>query len=150
MIAIPGMGGTLAAAVTTQRGADRARTCELEHTRQLQREEREYAARQAQVEQRRTCYAALSAGTRVLANVLAKVLHDLEKGRLTEELRSDLDRACRDHRLRHAEAQVILPDGVAHKLWGPLWAMRRVMRVDLGITAPEQDQRQREADRCPV
>ncbi|KWT57173.1 hypothetical protein ADL21_35845 [Streptomyces albus subsp. albus] len=150
MIAIPGMGATLAAAVTTQRGADRARTRELEHTRQLQREEREYAARQAQVEQRRPCYAARSAGTCDLANAVAKVLHALEKGELTEELRSDLDRARRDHRLRHAEAQVILPDGVAHKLRGPQWAMRHAVRVDLSITAPEQDQRQREADRCPV
>ncbi|WP_234433861.1 hypothetical protein [Streptomyces rimosus] len=187
MIAILGIGGTLAAAVITQRGADRARGArELEHTRQLQREEREYAARQAHMEQRRTCYAALSAGTRGLANVMAKVLHALEKGELTEELRSDLDRARRDHRLRHAEAQMILPDGVARaastanrylgdlygllmrlhgntardgesleaarenldKLWDPLWAMRHVMRVDLGITAPGQDQRQGEADRC--
>ncbi|MFI9230837.1 hypothetical protein [Streptomyces rimosus] len=186
MIAILGIGGTLAAAVITQRGADRARARELQHTRQLQREEREYAARQAQMEQRRTCYAALSAGTRDLANVMAKVPHALEKGELTEELRSDLDRARRDHRLRHAEAQMILPDGVARaastanrylgdlygllmrlhgnaarhgesleatresldKLWHPLWAMRHVMRVDLGITAPVQDQRQGEADRC--
>ncbi|CAM5508429.1 hypothetical protein SRIMR7_40560 [Streptomyces rimosus subsp. rimosus] len=186
VIAILGIGGTLAAAVITQRGADRARTRELEHTRQLQREEREYAAHEAQMEQRRTCYAALSAGTRDLANVMAKVLHALEKGELTEELRSDLDRARRDHRLRHAEAQMILPDGVARaastanrylgdlygllmrphgntardgesleaaregldKLWDPLWAMRHVMRVDLGITAPDQDQRQGEADRC--
>ncbi|WP_234318026.1 hypothetical protein [Streptomyces rimosus] len=150
MIAIPGMGATRAAAVITQRGADRARARELEHTRQLQREEREYAARQVQVEQRCPCYAARSAGPRDLANAVAKFLHALEKGELTEELRSGLDRARRDHRLRHAEAQMILPDGVAYKLWDPLWAMRHVMRVDLGITVPEQDQRQREADRCPV
>ncbi|MFH8597420.1 hypothetical protein [Streptomyces rimosus] len=183
VIAVLGIGGTLAAAVITQRGADRARTRELEQTRQLQGEEREYAARQAQMEQRRTCYAALGAGTRDLANVMAIALHALEKGELTEELRSDLDRTRRDHRLRHAEAQMVLPDGAARaastanrylgdlygllmrlparhgegmeaaresldKLWDPLWAMRHVMRVDLGITAPDQDQRQGEADRC--
>ncbi|MBZ4014510.1 hypothetical protein [Streptomyces purpurogeneiscleroticus] len=175
LIAILGIGGTLAAAVITQRGADRARARELEHTRQLQREEREYATRQAQLEARRTCYATLSAGTRDMANVMTKVLHALEQGEMTEELRSELDQARREHRLRHAEAQMVLPDTVAEtasttnrhlgalygllkrldggtaqpgenleaawesmdRLWEPLWRMRRVMRADLGITAPE-------------
>ncbi|MEU7583528.1 hypothetical protein AB0B50_38810 [Streptomyces sp. NPDC041068] len=177
VIAVLGIGGTLAAAVITQRGADRARTRELEHTRQLQQEEREYATRQAQLEARRVCYATLSAGTRDLANVMTKVLHALEEGEVTEELRSDLDRARREHRLRHAEAQMVLPDTVAEaastanrhlgdlygllmsldggtaqregnveaardsmdKLWDPLWRMRHVMRVDLGVTDPGQD-----------
>lgn len=102
---------------------------------------------------------------------MTKVLHALEKGAMTGELRSDLDRTRRDHRSRHAEAQMVLPDVVAeeasivnrhlgdlygllmrldggtaqqgedveaaweslNKLWDPLWEMRRVMRVDLGI-----------------
>ncbi|MEU6118802.1 hypothetical protein ABZ840_30170 [Streptomyces sp. NPDC047117] len=177
VIAVLGIGGTLAAAVITQRGADRARARELEHTRQLQQEEREYATRQARLEARRTCYATLSAGTRDLANVMAKALHALDRGEMTEELRADLDRARREHRMRHAEAQMVLPDTVAEaastanrhlgdlygllmrldgnvaqegenleaasesldKLWDPLWKMRRVMRVDLGITEPDQD-----------
>ncbi|MEV1085635.1 hypothetical protein AB0I98_46755 [Streptomyces sp. NPDC050211] len=177
VIAVLGIGGTLAAAVITQRGADHARARELEHTRQLQQDEREYATRLAQLEAQRTCYATLSAGTRDLANVMTKVLHALERGEVTEKLRSDLDRARREHRLRHAEAQMVLPDTVAEaagtangrlgdlyglltrldggtaqrgedleaaresmdKLWDPLWRMRHVMRVDLGITAPDQD-----------
>ncbi|MFV0131800.1 hypothetical protein ACLGIH_00675 [Streptomyces sp. HMX87] len=95
---------------------------------------------------------------------------------MTDELRSDLDRARREHRLRHAEAQMELPDTVAEtantanrhlgdlygllmrldggtaqraenlqaaresldKLWDPLWRVRHVMRVGLGITAPDQ------------
>ncbi|MEV0267070.1 hypothetical protein AB0I49_37810 [Streptomyces sp. NPDC050617] len=176
VITVLGIGGTLAAAVITQRGADRARARELEHTRQLQQDEREYATCQAQLEARRTCYATLSAGTRDLANVMTKVLHALERGEVTEDLRSDLDRARREHRLRHAEAQMVLPDCVAEaastanchlgdlydllmrldggparqgenleaawesldKLWDPLWRMRHVMRVNLGITAPDQ------------
>ncbi|MFD7664952.1 hypothetical protein [Streptomyces sp. NPDC059788] len=177
VIAVLGIGGTLAAAVITQRGADRARARELEHTRQLQREEREYATHQARFEARRTCYATLSAGTRDLANVMTKVLHALERGEVAEELRSDLDRARREHRLRHAEAQMVLPDTVAEaastanrhlgdlygllmrldggtarqgesleaawesmgKLWDSLWRLRHIMRVDLGITAPDQE-----------
>ncbi|MGI5467176.1 hypothetical protein [Streptomyces sp. CA-132043] len=176
VIAVLGIGGTLAAAVITQRGADRARARELEHTRQLQQEDREYATRQAQLEARRTCYATLSAGTRDLANVMSKVLHALQRGEMTEELRTDLDRARREHRMRHAEAQMVLPDTVAEaastanrhlgdlygllmrldgntaqqgenlaaasesmdQLWDPLWKMRRLMRVDLGITEPDQ------------
>ncbi len=177
VIAVLGIGGTLAAAVITQRGADRARARELEHTRQLQQDEREYATRQAQLEARRTCYATLSAGTREVANVMTKVLHALERGEVTEELRSDLERARLEHRLRHAEAQMVLPDTIAgaasaanrhlgdlygllmrldggtarqgeslqtawesmDKLWDPLWNMRHLMRVDLGVTAPDQD-----------
>lgn len=177
VIAVLGIGGTLAAAVITQRGADRARARELEHTRQLQRDEREYATRQAWLEARRGCYATLSAGTRDLANVMTKVLHSLERGEVPEELRSDLDRARRDHRLRHAEAQLVLPDTITEaasvanrhpgdlygllmrldggtaqrgesvraaresmdQLWEPLGRMRHLMRVDLGITARDQD-----------
>ncbi|MFF4077869.1 hypothetical protein ACFYZN_00505 [Streptomyces sp. NPDC001777] len=176
IVAILGIGGTLASALLTQRRADRARARELEHARQLQQDEREYATHQAQLEARRTCYATLSAGTRDLANVMTKVLHALEKGEVTEDLRSDLDRARRDHRLRHSEAQMVLPDPVMaaastanrhlgdlygllmrldkgaaeqggslgtawesmNELWDPLWKMRHLMRVDLGITAPEQ------------
>ncbi|MGI5352700.1 hypothetical protein ACQEU8_31640 [Streptomyces sp. CA-250714] len=172
VIAVLGIGGTLAAAVITQRGADRARARELEHARQLQQDEREYATRQAQLEARRTCYATLSAGTRDLANVMSKFLHALERREVTDELRSDLDRARREHRMRHAEAQMVLPDSVAEaastanrhlgglygllmrldggtaqqgenlaaaresmdKLWDPLWRMRHLMRVDLGVT----------------
>ena len=174
VIAVLGIGGTLAAAVITQRGADRARARELRHTLRLQQDEREHATRQARLEARRTCYATLSAGTRDLANVMTNVLHALEEGEVTGELRAELDRARREHRLRHAEAQMVVPDPVAgaastanrhlggvyglvkrldggtprpgedlatagealNALWEPLWRMRHVMRVDLGVTAP--------------
>lgn len=175
--AILSIGGTLSAALLTQRNANRSRAREQEHTRQLQADEREYATRQAQFEARRTCYAALNAGARDLVNVMTKVLHALERSEVTEDLRTDLDRARRDHRLHHAEAQMMLPDPVmaaastanrhfgdlygllmrldqgtagrteslesawesANELWDALWRMRRVMRVDLGITAPDRD-----------
>ncbi|WP_269857045.1 hypothetical protein [Streptomyces sp. RPT161] len=109
--------------------------------------------------------------------MITNVLHALERDEVTEELRSELDRARRDHRLRHAEAQMMLPDtvmaaastanrylgdlygllirldsGTAEQgenveaararmngLWDSLWRMRHVMRVDLGITAPDED-----------
>ncbi|MET8687099.1 hypothetical protein ABZV77_23075 [Streptomyces sp. NPDC004732] len=176
VITVLGIGGTLAATVVTQRSADRTRVRELDHVRQLQQDEREYATRQARLEARRTCYATLSAGTRDLANVMTNVFHALEKGEVTEELRADLARARREQRMRNAEAQMVLPDGVAEaastanrhlgdaygvlmrldvgtaqpgetletarealeQLWGPLWRMRRVMRVDLGITDPDE------------
>lgn len=177
VIAVLGIAGTLAAAVITQRGADRARARELEHARQLQRDEREYATRQADLEARRACYAALSAGTRDLANAMTHVLHALERDEVTDELRSELDRTRRDHRLRHAEAQMVLPDPVSqaastanrhlgaaygllkrcdegraereehleaareslNELWDPLWNMRHLMRVDLGVTPPGEE-----------
>ncbi|EQD83804.1 hypothetical protein A8924_6004 [Saccharopolyspora erythraea NRRL 2338] len=177
VVAVLGIGGTLASALLTQRSANRAKSRELEHARQLQADEREYATRQAQFEARRTCYAALTAGTRDFMNVATNVLHALEKGEVTEELRSELDRVRRDHRLRHAEASMMLPDtvmaaastvnrhfgelygrlvrldrGTAEQgenveavrdgmdaLWDAVWRLRHVMRVDLGITAPDQD-----------
>lgn len=178
VIAVLGIGGTLASAVVTQRGANRARERELEHARQLQQDEREHATRQAQLEARRTCYATLSAGTRDLTNAMTNFLHALREDQVTEELRSDLDRARRDHRMHNAEAHMVLPDTVAEKastanrhfgdlygllmrlhagtaqqgesletaweavevLWDALWRMRRVMRVDLGVSAPDQGQ----------
>ncbi|MGW4041285.1 hypothetical protein [Streptomyces sp. NPDC004721] len=175
VVAILGIGGTLASALLTQRGADRVRKHELEHARQLRHDEREYARHEAQLEARRTTYAALNAVTRDYINVMSNVLHAMEAGEVTDDLRSELDRARRDHRLCHAEAQMIMPDpvmnvastvnrgfgdlygelkrldrGVAgqdesvatvredmRKLWDALWAMRLVMRVDLGITTAE-------------
>ncbi|MFM9370001.1 hypothetical protein [Streptomyces sp. Da 82-17] len=172
-VAVLGIGGTLAAALITQRGADRARARELDHTRRLQQDEREHAARQAWLETRRACYATLSAGTRDLANVMSAFLHAVERGEVTDELRADLDRARRDHRMRHAEAQMVAPDPVAAAastanrqlgalygllkrldagtpepeetldsarthmatLWDALWALRRLMRTDLGIAS---------------
>ncbi|WP_030410123.1 hypothetical protein [Streptomyces sp. NRRL S-1448] len=111
-VAVLGIGGTLASALLTQRSADRARARDLEHAKQLQDEEREHATRQAQLEARRTCYAALNAGTRDYITVTTNFLHALQAGEVTEELRWDLDRARRDHRVRHAEAQMVLPDEV--------------------------------------
>ncbi|MGW6061654.1 hypothetical protein [Streptomyces sp. NPDC055189] len=143
VIAVLGIGGTLAAAVITQRSADRARARELEHTRQLQQDEREYNTRQGQLEARRTCYATLSAGTRDLANVMTKVLHALESHEVTEELRSDLERARREHRMRHAEAQMVLPDTVAeaastaNRHLGNLYGL--LMRLDGGTARPGEN-----------
>lgn len=176
-VAVLGIGGTLASALLTQRSADRARARELEHTRLVSRDEREDARRQAQLEARRACYAALNAGTRDYINVMSNFLHSLEAGDVTDELRSELDRARRDHRLRHAEAQMTMSDpvmaaagtvnrgfghlygalkrldrgiaeqdestdtvrGEMRELWDALWNMRDVMRVDLGITTPDQE-----------
>ncbi|WP_344534358.1 hypothetical protein [Streptomyces albiaxialis] len=143
VIAVLGIGGTLAAAVITQRGADRARVRELEHARQLQRDEREHATRQARLEARRTCCAALSAGTRDLANVMTQVLHALERDAMSDELRAELDRARRDHRLRHAEAQMVLPDPVAdaastaNRHLGALYGL--LMRLDAGTAEQGED-----------
>ncbi|OLZ68506.1 hypothetical protein AV521_20330 [Streptomyces sp. IMTB 2501] len=176
-VAVLGIGGTLASALLTQRSADRARARELEHTRQLTQDEREDARRQAQLEARRACYAALNAGTRDYINVMSAFLHSVEAGDVTDELRSELDRGRRDHRMLHAEAQMIMPRPVMaaastvnrgfgdlygalkrldrdiaqqgestdtaredmRSLWDALWNLRDVMRVDLGITAPDQD-----------
>ncbi|MEU9344465.1 hypothetical protein AB0D74_25035 [Streptomyces sp. NPDC048278] len=176
LVAVLGIGGTLASALLTQRGANRARDRELRHARQLQADEREYATRRTQLEARRTCYAALNSGTRDLINVMTRLVHALERDEVTEDLRSELDRSRRDHRLRHAEAQMVLPDAVMaaastanrhfgdlyglllrletgtarpgenveaaresmDRLWDSLWRMRHVMRVDLGITPPDQ------------
>ncbi len=176
-VAVLGIGGTLTSALLTQRGANRARLRELEHAKQLRDEEREYTARQAQLEARRACYATLNAGCRDYITAMTNFLHALRAHEVTDELRSELDRARRDHRLRHGEAQMMLPDPVMaaastvnrglgdlygllkrldksvaghgesvdtaresmRGLWDALWRMRHVMRVDLGITAPEQD-----------
>lgn len=90
--------------------------------------------RRGQLEARRACYATLSVGTRDLANVMTKVLHALESSGMTQDLRSDLDRARREHRMRR---DLDAARESLNQLWEPLWKMRHVMRVDLGITEPD-------------
>ncbi|MET8681423.1 hypothetical protein ABZW18_28550 [Streptomyces sp. NPDC004647] len=64
----------------------------------------------------------------------------LEAGAVTEELRSDLDRARREHRLRNAEAQMMVPDAVlaaaqsVHRGFGDLYGLLK--RLDRGIAEP--------------
>ncbi|MEU6378384.1 hypothetical protein [Streptomyces sp. NPDC046909] len=143
VIAVLGIGGTLASGLLTQRSANRARDREWQHTRQLQSDEREHAARQTRLEARRTCYGTLNAGTRDLLNVMTKILHALERDEVTDDLRADLDRARRDHRLRHAEATMQLPDPVmaaastANRHLGDLYGL--LMRLDTGTAEQGED-----------
>ncbi|MGW3133460.1 hypothetical protein [Streptomyces sp. NPDC001123] len=98
---------------------------------------------QTQLEARRTCYAALNAGTRDFINVMTKLVHALDRDEVTEELRSELDRSRRDHRLRRAEAQMMLPDvvmaaaGTANRHFGDLYGL--LIRLDRGTTEPGEN-----------
>ncbi|MFE9636181.1 hypothetical protein [Streptomyces sp. NPDC006463] len=143
LIAVLGIGGPLASALLTQRSAGRARDRELRHAREVQADEREYAARQARVEAQRTCYAALSAGTRDFMNAATALLHAVEGREAAGELRAELSRARREHRMRHAEAQMLLPDavmtaaGTANRHLGDLYDL--LMRLDATAAGPEED-----------
>ncbi|MEU7642946.1 hypothetical protein [Streptomyces sp. NPDC039016] len=67
LIAIAGVGGTLGGALLTQRGADRAKRCELEMTRAFEeaREHREHR------ELRRSCYTELHRDARQFSTALS-------------------------------------------------------------------------------
>ncbi|MEU1372116.1 hypothetical protein ABZ442_00450 [Streptomyces triculaminicus] len=112
VVAVVGIAGTLLSALLTQRSANLIRLRELEQTNRQRAEEREHALLQARLEARRACYASLNAAALDYLTVLSNVSYALEAGNVSDEMRSELDQARRDHRARHADAQMVLSDTV--------------------------------------
>ncbi|SED99877.1 hypothetical protein SAMN05428954_1543 [Streptomyces sp. 2112.3] len=175
VVAVMGIGGTLSSALLTQRSANRLRLRELEDASRQRIEDREHATRESRIEARRVCYASLNAAALDYLTVLSNFSYALEAGNVTDEIRSEIDQARRDHRARHADAQMTLSNAVMaaadkmsktagqvygvlkrldsgnaypeesieaarasiREFWDHLWVMRREMREDVGIGAPD-------------
>lgn len=148
LIAFLGIVGTLASALLTQHSANNSKRRELEHADRQRREEREYQARQEAVEARRACYVALNTAARLFLTELANYLYDLQAGKPTDAAREKVEEARREHRARHAEAQMIVPDPVltaAREVNSQLGALYGVLkRIDSG--SPEEGETVEEAD----
>ncbi|MFJ9651772.1 hypothetical protein [Streptomyces microflavus] len=112
IIALLGIAGTLTSGLLTQRSANSNKLRELERADQQRREDRTYHAEQSAVESRRTCYVALNISARLYQTALTNYLVAIRAGTVSEEIRTDVDQTRREHRARHAEAQMLVPGSV--------------------------------------
>jgi hypothetical protein len=112
IIALMGIGGTLASALLTQQSANNNKRQELDRTEQQRREEREYHAQQELRDARRACYVGLNTAARLFLTELTNYLHALSADEALDAVHGQVEEARREHRARHAEAQMIVPDDV--------------------------------------
>ncbi|WP_461711884.1 hypothetical protein [Streptomyces sp. DSM 41013] len=140
VIALVGIVGTLASALLTQRSANNNKMRELERADQQRREERAYQTEQATIESRRACYVGLNIAARLYQTALTNYLVAIRSGAVTDDIRADVDEMRRDHRARHAEAQMLVPDTVlvaAGTVNGHLSNLYGILRR-IDIDEPEQ------------
>ncbi len=112
VIAFLGIVGTLASGLMTQRLAEKVKSKELDHSEQQRAEERQYETKRATAEALRACYVILNTASLDYHSELNHFWHGLQAGRVTDDLRSRLDDARREHRARYSEAQMRVPDDV--------------------------------------
>jgi hypothetical protein len=112
VIAFLGIVGTLVSGLMTQRLADKAKSRELEHSERQRADERQYQTQRAMAEALRNCYVTLNTASLDYHSELNHFWHALQAGRVTDELRSRLDDARREHRARYSEAQMRVPEDV--------------------------------------
>ncbi|MDX3799351.1 hypothetical protein [Streptomyces sp. AK04-3B] len=111
-IAFLGIVGTLASGLMTQRLAEKAKAKELAHSDRQHADERQYETEHATTEAVRNCYVILNTASLDYHAELNNFWHGLRFGRVTDDLRSRLDDARREHRARYSEAQMRVPDDV--------------------------------------
>jgi hypothetical protein len=112
IIALMGITGTLVSALLTQHSANNSKLRELERADQQRQEERTYQAEQTTIEGRRACYAELNIAARLYQTALTNYLVALRLGAPSDEIRANVEETRLAHRVRHAEAQMVLPDSV--------------------------------------
>jgi hypothetical protein len=140
VIALVGIAGTLSSGLLTQRSANNSKIRELERADQQRKEDRAYQTEQAAIEARRTCYVALNIAARLYQTALTNYFIAINAGSVTDEIRTDVDNMRRDHRARHAEAQMLVPDavltaaGAVNSHLSNLYGVLR--RLDLGEPQP--------------
>ncbi|MFF3609289.1 hypothetical protein [Streptomyces sp. NPDC002463] len=96
----------------TQWLAERAKARELDQSARQRAEERQYETKRALAEAVRTCYGRLNTASLDYQSELNHFWHALRAGRVTDDVRSRLDDARREHRARYSEAQMRVPDDV--------------------------------------
>ncbi|MEU9701585.1 hypothetical protein [Streptomyces sp. NPDC047981] len=112
VIAFLGIVGTLASALMTQRLAAKAKALELDRSARQRAEERRHETERASAEAVRSCYVGLNTASLDYQSELNHFWHALRTGRVTDDVRSRLDDARREHRARYSEAQMRIPDDV--------------------------------------
>jgi hypothetical protein len=112
VIAFLGIVGTLVSGLMTQRLAEKAKSKELDRSERQRVEERQYETKRAMEEAVRTCCIMLNTASLEYHSELNNFWYALRSGRVTDDLRSRLDDARREHRARYSEAQMRVPDDV--------------------------------------
>ncbi|MFF9016672.1 hypothetical protein ACF09C_27360 [Streptomyces sp. NPDC014870] len=112
VIAFLGIVGTLASALMTQRLATKAKALELDQSARQRAEERQHETERALAEAVRACYVRLNTASLDYQSELNHFWHALRAGRVTDDVRTRLDDARREHRARYSEAQMRIPDDV--------------------------------------
>jgi hypothetical protein len=109
---------------------------ELERLDQQTREERAHQNEQTLIETRRGCYVALNTAARIYQTELTNYIYALTAEDVPEDQRQRVEESRLDHRARHAEAQMILPDpvldraGAVNRNLGQLYGILK--RIDSG------------------
>ncbi|MFJ9417953.1 hypothetical protein ACIRPT_27925 [Streptomyces sp. NPDC101227] len=133
LIAVAGVAGTLGGALLTQRGADRAKTRELEMAQALQdaRESREL---------RRSCYSELHRDARQFGTALSRHLYVMRDGTPSDEDIHGLEATKDTYRDRWSASLMIAPDtviGPAHEVNETLTSVYgQVKRLEQGNPRP--------------
>ncbi|MFZ4275633.1 hypothetical protein ACOZFM_23365 [Streptomyces arboris] len=139
IVALMGIGGTLASAFMVQRNTNRLREIELRQANEVRMEERSHAEKNAGLESRRACYVSLNIAARLYQTQLTNLLVALQGELTSDEIRGNVEEARKEHRARHAEAQMVVPDEVlthAGKVNSHLGNFYGVLRrLDLGTSA---------------
>ncbi|WP_437056273.1 hypothetical protein [Streptomyces sp. enrichment culture] len=111
IVAIVGVGGTLASAVITQVLAQRAELRRLERGERVRLEEQRASEDQRKVDQLRSCYVQLNAHDRHYRDAMLAYAYALKSGTFEAEA-AEVSSARRAQRDTRAEAQLVASDAV--------------------------------------
>lgn len=111
IIAVVGVGGTLASAVVTQVLAHRAELRRLEEEKGIRLAEQQASADQRRIDQLRNCYVQLNAHDRHYRDVMLAYAYALKSGSAEAEA-AEVGNARRAQRDTRAEAQLVASDAV--------------------------------------
>jgi hypothetical protein len=112
VIAIVGVGGTLASAIFTQRLSQRGKQQELEHMERLRLSDREETEKRRKADQLHACYVRLNANDRNYRDALLAYAYALKANGVGEKELAELAIARRAQRDARAEAQMIVSEEV--------------------------------------
>ncbi|MFJ3301927.1 hypothetical protein ACIPSA_02165 [Streptomyces sp. NPDC086549] len=112
LIALLGILGTLASGLLAQRSAERAKAKELVQAERQRIDDREYQAGLAALETLRACCVGLNTAALDYHSELNRFRYALQADAVTDEMRTRLDEARREHRAHYSQAQMAVPDAV--------------------------------------
>ncbi|MFG1820944.1 hypothetical protein ACGFIJ_00520 [Microbispora bryophytorum] len=104
--------GTVVTSIYSQRTALRSRQQEFELGKAQRQEEHERAQRRAEFEQRRACYVELNIAIRRHRAAIVDLVHAIQHGKVSDDIRGEFEDSRRLYIERHAEAQMTAPGNV--------------------------------------